>query len=150
MIREPPGLTRTDPPFPYPTLVLSKVDHVAIAAAPARLFDDASGGRVDRLSGPSGHVDPGVHRRTAVEGIVADAEVAGERIAAHRLQRGNGKHALFKRVELGPARKQLAKRRVDVLAHRFIRPAHRKLALVDEARRLQYHTLQQSSEEHTY
>src|SRR3546814_3193486 len=63
---------------------MGKVDHVAIAAAPARLFDDAIGGRVDRLSGPSGHVDPGVHRRTAVEGIVADAEVAGERIAAHR------------------------------------------------------------------
>src|SRR3546814_18225959 len=81
---------------------MGKVDHVAIAAAPARLFDDAIGGRVDRLSGPSGHVDPGVHRRTAVEGIVADAEVAGERIAAHRLQRGNGKHALFKRVDLGP------------------------------------------------
>src|SRR3546814_7420173 len=72
---------------------MGKVDHVAIAAAPARLFDDAIGGRVDRLSGPSGHVDPGVHRRTAVEGIVADAEVAGERIAAHRLQRGNGKRS---------------------------------------------------------
>src|SRR3546814_3895836 len=111
---------------------MGKVDHVAIAAAPARLFDDAIGGRVDRLSGPSGHVDPGVHRRTAVEGIVADAEVAGERIAAHRLQRGNGKHALFKRVDLGPARKQLAKRRVAVLAHRFIRPAHRKLARSEE------------------
>src|SRR3546814_14553796 len=85
---------------------LGKVDHVAIASAPARLLDDAIGGRVDRLSGPSGHVDPGVHRRTAVEGIVADAEVAGERIAAHRLQRGNGKHALIKRVDLGPARKK--------------------------------------------
>src|SRR3546814_12157464 len=96
---------------------------------------DVCSSDLDRLSGPSGHVDPGVHRRTAVEGIVADAEVAGERIAAHRLQRGNGKHALFKRVDLGPARKQLAKRRVAVLAHRFIRPAHRKLALADEARR---------------
>src|SRR3546814_4797190 len=103
---------------------------------------DVCSSDLDRLSGPSGHVDPGVHRRTAVEGIVADAEVAGERIAAHRLQRGNGKHALFKRVDLGPARKQLAKRRVAVLAHRFIRPAHRKLALADEARRLQSQTLQ--------
>src|SRR3546814_10633612 len=28
---------------------MGKVDHVAIAAAPARLFDDAIGGRVDRL-----------------------------------------------------------------------------------------------------
>src|SRR3546814_19571733 len=106
---------------------------------PARLFDDAIGGRVDRLSGPSGHVDPGVHRRTAVEGIVADAEVAGERIAAHRLQRGNGKHALFKRVDLGPARKQLAKRRVDFHDPWFIPHAHRTLPLhAEELRRASY------------
>src|SRR3546814_20405525 len=94
---------------------------------------DVCSSDLDRLSGPSGHVDPGVHRRTAVEGIVTDADVAGERIAAHRLQRGNGKHALFKRVDLGPARQQLAQRRVAVLAHRLLRPTPRQLALVNRS-----------------
>src|SRR3546814_4532487 len=69
------------------TPAIAEIDHFAIAAAPARLFDDAIGGRIDRLAGSAGHVDARVHHNAAIERIVADTEVAGHRKASDRLQR---------------------------------------------------------------
>src|SRR3546814_4950935 len=54
------------------TPAMAEIDHFAIAAAPARLFDDAIAGRIDRLAGSAGHIDTRVHHNAAVERIVAD------------------------------------------------------------------------------
>src|SRR3546814_18960324 len=96
------------------TPAIAEIDHFAIAAAPARLFDDAIGGRIDRLAGSAGHIDTRVHHNAAVERIVADTEVAGHRKAYDRLQRRNRKHRLLQRVDLRPACEQLPERPIAV------------------------------------
>src|SRR3546814_15548953 len=96
------------------TPAIAEIDHFAIAAAPARLFDDAIGGRIDRLAGSAGHIDTRVHHNAAVERIVADTEVAGHRKAYDRLLPRNRKHPLLLRVDLRPACEQLPDRRIAV------------------------------------
>src|SRR6266568_2651720 len=59
------------------------LDHVAVAAAPARGFDDAVGGGADRVAGLAAEVEAAMHRGPAQEGVRPHTEAGRQIDLAH-------------------------------------------------------------------
>ncbi len=78
------------------------LDHVAVAAAPARGFHGAVGGDAHRIAGLAAEVEAAVHRRPAEERIRPHAEAGRQIDLAHdRLSHRHCGHGARQPLDVG-------------------------------------------------